>query len=315
MSDPVLDLDRRLRAPLAAFQGRKPPAPEWFETTLAHAPERSFTPVEGAEIETLTWGERGRPGLLFLHGGMANADWFAHIAPFFAETHRVAALSMSGAGRSSWRERYEVAQFSREMAQVARATGLHEAGPPVFVGHSFGSRPLLNATADPELELRAAIVLDAAVSLPKAEAPSTIDMRPHRTYARFEEALSRFRLMPYQVCDNLFIVDYIGRQSLHTVRGVGEPEQWTWRSDPFVFHKLSGAEQAQAEAALREARCPLAFLYGERSAIVRPDNLAHTRAAAPAGTIFSAVPDAAHHIFLDQPLAVVAALRVLLATL
>ncbi len=315
MSDPVLDLDWRLRAPLAALHGQRPPAPEWFTTALARAPERSVTPVEGVEIETLIWGERGRPGLLFLHGGMANADWFAHIAPFFADTHRVAALSMSGAGRSSWRERYEVAQFAREMAEVARAAGLHEAGPPVFVAHSFGSRPLLNAAADPDLDLRAAVLLDAAVSLPASGAAEVMDARPHRTYPSFEATLSRFRLMPYQVCDNLFIVDYIGRQSLHAVATPGAAEAWTWRSDPFVFHKLSGAAQGQAEAALRGARCPIALLYGDRSAIVRPDNLAHTRAVAPAGTIFAAIPDAAHHVFLDQPLATVAALRALLATL
>ncbi len=315
MSDPVLDLDGRLRAPLAAYQGQRPPAPEWFDAALAHAPERSVVAVEGAEIETLAWGERGRPGLLFLHGGMANADWFAHIAPFFAETHRVAALSMSGAGRSSWRERYEVGQFAREMAAVARAAGLHEAGPPVFVAHSFGSRPLLYAVADPELELRAAVLLDAAVSLFPPTPAEIADTRPHRTYASFEEALSRFRLMPYQVCDNPFIVDYIGRQSLHAVTGAEAAERWTWRSDPFAFHKLSGASQGQAETNLRAARCPLAVLYGDRSAIVRADNLAHTREVAPAGTLFAAIPDAAHHVFLDQPLAVVSALQVLLATL
>ena len=315
MSDPVLDLDQQLRAPLAAFQGERPPAPEWFDTALAHAPERSAIPVEGAGIEVLTWGERGRPGLLFVHGGMANADWWAHIAPFFADTHRVAALSMSGAGRSDWRERYEVAQFAREMAEVAGFAGLQEAGPPVFVGHSFGSRPLLNAAADPGLELRAAVVLDAAISLPRSQAPPTMDMRPHRTYPSFEAALSRFRLMPYQVCENLYIVDNIGRHSLKPVTGEDGAELWTWRSDPFIFHKLHGASRGEAEAAGRAARCPLAFLYGDRSAIVRPDNLAHTKGVAPAGTIFAAVPDAAHHVFLDQPLAVVSALRTLLATL
>ena len=315
MSDPVLDLDQQLRAPLAAFEGAKPPAPEWFESAIGHAPERSSTTVEGAQIEVLTWGERGKPGLLFIHGGMANADWWAHIAPFFADTHRVVALSMSGAGRSDWRERYEVAQFAREMIEVARIAGLHEAGAPVFVGHSFGSRPLLKAAADPGLELKAAVVLDAAISLPKSQTPPTIDPRPHRSYAGFEAALSRFRLMPYQVCDNLYIVDYIGRHSLKAVAGESGGEQWTWRSDPFIFHKLHGAGRGEAEAAAREARCPLAFLYGDRSAIVRADNLAHTKGVVPAGTLFAAIPDAAHHVFLDQPLAVVAALRTLLATL
>ncbi|WP_174299428.1 alpha/beta fold hydrolase [Caulobacter sp. S45] len=315
MSDPVLDLDRRLRTPLAAFQGDRPPAPEWFDAAIAHQPERSVTSVEGAEIEILTWGERGQPGLLFLHGGMASADWFDHIAPFFAETHRVAALSMSGAGRSSWREHYDVAQFAREMAAVAMAAGLHEAGPPVFVAHSFGSRPLLNAAANPELKLRAAVVLDAAISLPKAQSTSTLDTRPHRTYATFDEALSRFRLMPYQTCDNLYVVDHIGRQSLKRIKTADSPERWTWRSDPYVFQKLSGSAQEDAETAARSARCRLAFLYGDRSAIVRPDNLAHTREVAPDSSLFASIPDAAHHVFLDQPLATVAALRVLLAML
>ena len=301
--------------PLAALRGQRPPAPEWFQAAIAQPPERAFTEVEGAQIETLTWGERGRPGLMLLHGGMANADWYAHIAPFFAETHRVTAMSMSGAGRSSWRERYEVAQFAREMAHVSRVTGLQDAGPPVFVAHSFGSRPLFNAAAEPELELRAAIVLDAAVSIPKPHTPTVTDTRPHRTYDSFDEALARFRLMPYQVCDNLFIVDYIGRHSLGPVEAPPGPTRWTWRSDPFVFHKLAGAEQGRAAATVRAARCPLAVLYGDRSAIVRPENLAHTQAVAAAGTIFAAVPDAAHHLFLDQPLAVVSALRVLLATM
>lgn len=315
MSDPVLDLDQRLRMPLMDLKGRRPRAPEWFGAAIAQKPERSVTPVEGAEIETLTWGERGRPGLLLLHGGMANADWWAHIAPFFAETHRVAAFSMSGAGRSSWRERYEVAQFAREMSQVAQTSGLYDAGPPVFVAHSFGSRPLFNAVADPELTLKAAVVLDAAVSLQPSQGPDITDRRPHRTYDSFEAALSRFRLMPYQVCDNLFILDYIARQSLTEIEAGPDAARWTWRSDPFTFHKLSGAEAGQAEAALRAARCQLAFLYGDRSAIVRPDNLAHTQAAAAPGTIFAAVPDAAHHLFLDQPLAVIAGLRTLLASL
>lgn len=310
MSDPALDLDEQLRAPLAAFAGARPPAPAWFETAVAQAPERTVVPVEGAEIETLAWGERGRPGLLLVHGGMANADWWAHVGPFFSATHRVAALSLSGCGRSSWRDAYQVAQFAREMGAVAQAAGLNEAGKPVFVAHSFGSRPLLYAAADPALAPRAAIVLDAAISLPASSAASRPrEPRAHRAYPSFEAALTRFRLMPYQTCENPFVLDYIARQSI--VRVEGEDAGWTWRFDPFLFPKISGAERSAAEAALRGALCPVAFLYGDASAVVRPDNLAHTRAVAPEA-IYASVPDAAHHLFLDQPLATVAALRALI---
>src|SRR5438128_2453124 len=47
---------------LAGFGGRKPPAPEWFEHAIADAPERTFVDVRGAAIETLTWGQREKPG-------------------------------------------------------------------------------------------------------------------------------------------------------------------------------------------------------------------------------------------------------------
>ena len=78
---------------LGPFQGEKPPAPAWFDAAVAHGPERQRIAVEGAEIELLTWGEVGRPGLLFLHGNGAHADWWSFIAPFFAKDWRVAAIS------------------------------------------------------------------------------------------------------------------------------------------------------------------------------------------------------------------------------
>ena len=44
-------------APLAAFRGQKPPAPAWFDRVVAIEPERTFVAVDGAQVETLAWGE------------------------------------------------------------------------------------------------------------------------------------------------------------------------------------------------------------------------------------------------------------------
>lgn len=85
-------------APLARFRGETPEAPRWFQQAIAQAPERRRIPVSGAGIELLTWGEIGKPGLLFLHGNGAHADWWSFIAPFFAADWRVAAISWSGMG-------------------------------------------------------------------------------------------------------------------------------------------------------------------------------------------------------------------------
>ena len=110
-------------APLAAFRGQKPPAPAWFECVVAIEPERTFFAVDGAQVETLAWGERGKPGLVFLHGGAAHADWWSFIAPFFARERRVVAPSFTGMGRSDWRASYDFRQFVREAREAARAVG------------------------------------------------------------------------------------------------------------------------------------------------------------------------------------------------
>ena len=54
--------DQSVMAPLAGFQGSRPPAPHWFEHALKQAPERKFIEVDGAKIDTLAWGRRGAPG-------------------------------------------------------------------------------------------------------------------------------------------------------------------------------------------------------------------------------------------------------------
>ncbi len=127
-------------APLHAFRGLKPPAPAWFERAVAEEPERTFIEVESAKVELLACGERGRPGLIFLHGGAAHADWWSFIAPFFARDHRVVAPSFTGMGRSGWRDAYVFDQLVREAREAGRRGGAFPLGPPVVVGHSFGGR-------------------------------------------------------------------------------------------------------------------------------------------------------------------------------
>src|SRR6202022_3663783 len=45
-------------------------------------------------------------------------------------------------------------------------------------------------------------------------------------YETFDAALARFRLMPEQLCDNPFIVEFIGRHSLKRAEA-----GWVWKFD------------------------------------------------------------------------------------
>ena len=207
--------ETNVMAPLQAFHGLKPPAPIWFENAIAEEPERTFVTVEGARVETLAWGKRGNPGLVFLHGGAAHADWWSFVAPFFARERRVVAPTFTGMGRSDWRQVYSFDQFVREAREAGRAAGAYEAGPPTVVGHSFGGRVAMGLAGDFGEELQGAVMVDppffAKENLrPRSPPRPTKERRIQHSLAA---VVARFRLAPPQVCENLFILDFIARRS------------------------------------------------------------------------------------------------------
>lgn len=291
--------------PLAAFQGRVPPAPAWFAAAIDQPPEVVPLTVDGASIELLAWGRPGAPGVLLGHGGMAHARWWAHLAPYLAQTHRVAALSWSGMGGSGWRDAYSVDTYVEEAMAAADAVGLFAAGPPVFVGHSLGGAPTVIAADRHGARLAGAVLVDSGVSPPATGHYARRAMPGGKTYSSLEAALARFRLVPDQPSENAFIVDMIARGSL---RQTGDG--WAWRFDPGFFAKM---ERWDSWASVRAAACPLAFVYGEWSAIVPPELRDRQRAHAAPGTPFVGIPAAHHHVMIDQPLALVAVLRTLLS--
>src|SRR5947209_6262931 len=308
--------EAHLLAPLAQFGGAAPPAPAWFVDAMEKRPETNLLDVVGAKIEMLTWGERGRPGLLLLHGNGAHAGWWRFIAPFLAEEYRVCAPSWGGMGGSDWRATYTTETFIAEALAGAEAAGLFESAvKPVFVGHSFGGHLAIFIAAQHGERLSASIIVDPPIFTPervaerKARPRKEPVYRPHRVYPTLEQALARFRFAPTQRCDNLFIADAIARESLKRVEEESG-EGWTWRFDPFLWKNM---HRSSSTPHLPEARCPMALIRGERSRLIREADAAHMMSLLPAGAPHIAIPDADHHVMVDQPLAFVAALRGLLA--
>jgi pimeloyl-ACP methyl ester carboxylesterase len=299
---------------LVALEGRRPAAPAWFDAAIAHAPARSSVAVAGTPIELLAWGERGLPGLLLVHGKMAHADWWTFIAPFFAATHRVAALSFAGMGGSGWRERYSVETMADEVMAAAEAAGLFDApAKPLVVAHSFGAFAALICAERHGARLAGVVTIDMPLlsreqreARPARGVRGVIAARPTRIYPTLEAALARFRFAPEQPCENLHIADHIARGSLRQVPlpdggGLG----WTWRFDPQVAEIHPGRPIVSARA----SACPIAVCWGADSVLVDPAVAAHVRSVMPPGTPQLEIPAARHHVMVDQPLALVAALR------
>jgi pimeloyl-ACP methyl ester carboxylesterase len=323
-------LPPEIASPLAPFAGAKPDAPPWFDEALAHEPERRLIPVLGADIELLTWGQVGKPGLIFVHGNSAHADWWSFIAPFLADNYRVAALSLSGMGDSDWRETYTFETFATEIHACAEAAGLYEANvKPIYIGHSFGGSQVFYSAARYPERMRAALLVDTGFGGPptaeqeeqwRKEAEKSGDARwrgpqrrtrPNRVYATLEEALTRFRFMPPQVPGNLYVADFIARRSLKRApMEDGSGEGWTWKFDPYLWGKLDRGNMADLDPA---STLPMAQIFGDRSAIMKRMGAGHRPDFLPGGVPSITIPDSEHHIMVDQPLALVAALRALLA--
>lgn len=310
--------DPKLYAPLAPFKGAKPPAPPWFTRAIAQEPERGFTQVKGAKIETLTWGERGKPGILFLHGNGAHADWWSFIAPFFANDHRVAAISWSGMGGSDWRKQYSLDVFAEEAMKSAEATGLFAAETkPVFVGHSFGGVPTIVCGALQGRKLRAAVIVDTPIWSPeerqarREKRGKLPPARPAPIYPTLEAGIVRFRLAPAQPCENLYIADFIARMSLRKVAAQGEnPAGFSWRFDPHLWREF---QMGDITKLLTNIECPLGIMWGGRSKLMTPKLVEFVVSLALKGSPLLEIPEADHHVMIDQPLAFVAGLRGLLA--
>jgi pimeloyl-ACP methyl ester carboxylesterase len=295
--------------PLLPFAGAVPPAPDWFHAAVADAPQRSETVVQGAPIETLAWGQRGDPGLLLLHGNGAHADWYSFLGPLLAARGlRVVALSFSGMGRSGWRTQYAVAQWADEAQAVAEAAGLFDAAvPPLLAAHSFGGFVAMVAAARWGQRLAGTVIIDTPFTLASVQGERFRrhrgeQARSKRSHATLAAALARFRLLPPQGCAHPFIADHIARHGLKPVAGADGQPAWAWRLDPFLFRHFSFGQPVRE---LASARCPLVLVRGGRSRLVTAEMLAQAVARLPAGTRSAEVPDADHHVMVDQPLALV----------
>ncbi|NWH08810.1 MAG: alpha/beta hydrolase [Alphaproteobacteria bacterium] len=307
MSKVNLAHDTGRLGPLAAYGGAKVPGPLWFTEAIGVPFETAQVMVEGCPIHYLRWGERSQPGLLLVHGNGAHAHWWSFIAPFLARDYNVAALDLSGMGESGHREHYTMALFAQEQLAVCADAGMFEGGePPIIVGHSFGGFVTILAGALYGERLAGTVIVDAPVNPPgQPHGPPNRELRPHRVYPTLADALSRFRLAPEQPCENDFLIDHVARQSLKEVEG-----GWTWKFDPKIWRGFSIGDGSER---LRSTKCRIAIFRGEQSSLLPPDVGAYMYALLGRSAPVVEIPQAQHHVLLDQPLAFIAALRALLA--
>ena len=277
------------------------PAPAWFTQAIETPATSHFVDVDGTPIHYLAWNadEREKPGLLLAHGFRAHARWWSFIAPFLTERFRVVALDFCGMGDSgtSAREQHETA---RDILGVIEHAGF---GKATLVGHSFGGGCVIRACAAYPEHVQRAVIIDSYPTVPeiKQKALPTWVSRPKNVYPTLEAALARFRLVPEQNCAEDYVIDYIGRHSLKEV-----PGGWTWKFDAGFRPQPAGwlGHEVLAHIALR-----LTIMRGDLSVGLTREHAIAMMKYVRNGQGPIGIPGAHHHVMLDQPLALVAALR------
>ena len=277
-------------------------APAWFTGALAAPVTERTTKVDGVPVAYRVWGPPTGRGLVLIHGGGAHARWWDHIAPLLTAERRVAAIDLSGHGDSGRRESYDADVWASEVMAVAADAGFD--GKPVVIGHSMGGMVTLRVAALSGAQIEGAVVIDSPLRVPAPEEQAARGQRVFRQLKRYpsrEAVLSRFRPIPEQPVLG-YIADHVAATSVRETDG-----GWTWKWDPNVF-----SNRAVPNVPLSRMDCRVALFRAEHGILsAEMSTIMYDRLGQVAPVI--EIPVAGHHVMLDQPIALVAALRTLLS--
>ncbi|MES2898960.1 MAG: alpha/beta hydrolase [Pseudomonadota bacterium] len=283
-----------------------PTTPAWFDAALARPAESRRADVHGARLHYRCWSmERtDLPVLMFLHGYRAHARWWDFIAPFFMDQYRVIAPDFSGMGDSEWRKEYSATTFANDITGLADVLGLQNL---TAVGHSYGGSRLLRACSMRPGLFRHAVVVDSYILFEGEEGPSLPrKLLGSRAYSDFDSAYSRYRLMPEQDIALPFLVDHLARHAMQRA-----DDGWRWKFDPAM--EATGYREKDGASLLASVTNPVDFIHAQDSRVVSAERAARTMTCLRHGRGPIVIPHGQHHLMLDQPVALVATLRALLA--
>lgn len=277
--------------------------PNWIGQALRVPCERLNHQIDGVEIECLAWGRRGDPGVILLHGFGAAADWWSFVAPFLAQGRRIVAPSFSGCGGSGWRESYDLDTYRHEAQECAHLAGALDGGPAVIAAHSFGAT--VGSRLAGELGNRACgfIVIDRPFIQNKRPPFAARAPRSSERFSTLAAAIARFRPHPPAHGADPQVIAHVASTGIRQDSENGVPV-WTRRHDPDYRLKLQERQPSIADQ-IQALSCPTGFIRGERSHLFTPNEACEVMAA---GFPVATVPDAGHHLMLEAPLALSAAL-------
>lgn len=284
----------------------------WLDRALAAPFGSHVVDVAGCPIHYLQWGDRARPGLMFVAGAGGHAHWFSHVARLFADQFNVVAIDPGGCGDSGRRPAYALDLVIAEIMAVCADAGMLAGNvPPILVGHSAGGQFVVRTAIAEGAALLGVIAVDAIryarlagdpALRPRPETPQAAP--PPRLYPDEASAIARFRLQPAPLVavESPALLAHIARHSVREVEG-----GWTWKFDSGLTATLSAG--LDLVDALADLPCRFAALYGEKTHLADETMLEKMTLATRGEAPVFVIPGSGHYPMLDNPLAFVTAIK------
>jgi pimeloyl-ACP methyl ester carboxylesterase len=286
------------------LEENKAPADDWVQRMIDTPGRSGYLKLSNHVTHYLEWGDSSNPQvMLLLHGFRGHAHWWDFVAPWFADEYRVVAIDFGGMGDSSPRLSYSRADFVAEVHAVLQMLGSNSV---TMVGHSFGGRITVFAAHQYPQYFKRAMIIDTNIGFADRPLRTRFAARPKKIYPDLATACERFRLVPDEPPLEPRIMQHLARHSLKP-----QANGFVWKFDDSMVGNV-GELVAEGEL-LGSIELPMDFIAGEFSAVVPPDLARRIGGALRNGRGPIVIPSAYHHVPVDQPLALVAAMRALLS--
>ena len=272
--------------------------------------------LPGGTVRGLRAGREGAPRVLALHGWLDNAASFVPLAPHLDGLDLVVP-DLPGHGASDHLPRgmdYSFAAAVHSVLDIADALGWERFR---LLGHSMGAGiASLVAAACPE-RIERLVAIEALGALAEV---------PERTVERLREAVAATRALPgkrLRVFPDLEpavrarmranALDEASARLLVERGVVAVDGGWSWSSDPrLTLPTMLRLTEPQIEDLVAGIACPSKVLFADPAQPYLPDPVRRARAALlPAGELV--VLPGGHHLHMEQPAAVAAAIGGFLA--
>jgi pimeloyl-ACP methyl ester carboxylesterase len=269
-----------------------------------------FVPIATLDLHVQDYGVAGKPSILCVHGGAANAHWFDFVARGFHPDYHVRAVDLRGHGDSAWdRSATPDYSYKRHAADIHELTEKLDLRDFVLIGHSMGGMVSSVYAAIYPGRARAFIVVDSnLVMTPERIAGfNAVGNRAGREYASQEEFVANYRVRPGGSTADPRMLRHIAQH------GGRRFEDGRWRHK--VDRKVYGSRELFDSLALwNHIRIPSLLMKAANSTRMAMEAIAEVRSRAPQVQV-AVVPDSDHHIPLDNPAGFIEVARKFLDTL